>query len=225
MKLGPSERDIARAVVTELQRHGYETYEEVSMGYASQRADIVAVRGPVVAVVECKTSLSVRLLDQLTRWLGSAHLVIGAVKHIRRSVTIERYARREGFGLWSVCGDEIAERVAPRLFRRAAVASLRRVLMPEQRSGDYAQAGSQSGGYFTPFRRTCRDLHCLVKAHPGISLRDAIKALDHHYASDKSAVSAIPELIRRGVITDLRAEGVPLCLYPVDRSGDYDARA
>jgi hypothetical protein len=206
------EARIARAVVTELQRQGFMTYEEVSLGYASHRADIVGVRGAVIAVVECKVTLGLALLNQLLWWVGRAHLLIGAHGFSRQSLAAERLAQHEGFGLWSVGGDEIHERVPPRLYRRAAVTSLRKVLRDEQRSGEYAQAGT-NGGYWTPFRGTVRALTDLAMKQPGIELSEALTQIKHHYASARSAKSAIPALIRKGVITGLRCEGVPLRLY------------
>ena len=204
-----SEERLARSVLTELQRQGYETYEEVSTG--NNRADIVAVRGPVVAIVECKVNLSLRLLDQLTQWIGGANTLIAAFGGGRVGVTVKRYCEHEGFGLWSVCGDEIKEYVAPRLVRCTAT-SVRRALRPEQQSGEYASAGTM-GGYFTPFRRTVRGLTDYALKHPGVELRVALKDVQHHYSTMRSAVSAIPALVRRGVIQGLRVEGKPLRLY------------
>lgn len=218
----PSEADIARAVVTELQRQGYETYEEVSTGYASKRADIVATRGTIIAVVEVKAALSMRLLDQLTTWLGGAHYIIGAVGRGHVGVAIERYLRHEGIGLWHVRAGEIFEQTAPRLHRQASVSSLRKMLLPEHQSAEYAKAGTQ-GGYFTPFRGTCKALLAVVNEQPGIELRLALKEIDHHYASAKSAMSSIPALIRMGVIVGIRVEGVSLRLFPVPRATAGDS--
>lgn len=212
MPRGRNEADLARAVVTELQRQGFETYEEVSMGYGEHRADIVAVRGPVFCVVECKVTFGLNLLNQLMRWLGGAHLVIGAHGFAKKSVAAERMARHEGFGLWSIGAEEINERVAPRLNRAASVRLLRLALREDHRSGEFAKAGSQ-GGYWTPFRQTCRDLTAIVKEQPGIELRAALKLVKHHYANERSAVSAIPTIIKRGLLPGMTADGKPLRLF------------
>lgn len=212
----PSEAEMARIVVTELQRLGYETYEEVSLGRGGQRADIVGVLGPIIAVVECKMSLSLKLLDQLTEWQGRAHRIIGAVPRYRRGATVHRYFRTEGFGLWTVSRfeDGIDEQITPRLQRRVDM-RIRRYLRPEQRSGEYARAGASGGGYYTPFRGTVRELEDLAREKPGIELRQAVKEISHHYSSARTAMSSIPAMIRAGVILGLRVEGSPLKLYPV----------
>lgn len=208
-----SEADMARAVVTELQRQGYETYEEVSTGYGGRRADIVAVRKPIVMIVECKVSLSLKLLDQLSMWHGEANYTIGAVAAGRIGVAAKRYLRSQGLGLWKLVADEIHEEVAPRLHRHCRD-RISDSLRPEQRSGEYAQAGSNGGGYWTPFRATCRDLCEAVKRNPGIKLRDALLQIDHHYATTKSAMSALPALIQKGVVAGVRLDKGGL--YPAE---------
>lgn len=213
-----TEQDLARAVVTELQRQGYETYEEVSTGYSGSRADIVAVRGPILMVVETKLSLSLKLLDQLTEWLGEANYIVGAVEAGRFGIAAQRYLQEHGIGLWTLAFDEIHEKIPPRLFRncRRGYRSLRAGLRSEHKSGEYAKAGSQGGGYWTPFRGTCKALRDVVTQKPGISLRDALAEAGHHYSSTKSAISALPGLIRKGVVegVSIDEDSRPLRLYP-----------
>lgn len=201
-----TEEDIGKEVIAELQRQGFETYQEVSLGYSSQRADVVGVHGRVTAVVECKAQLSLRLLDQLARWLGLAHLVIGAVERGRVGPAARWYCRSKGIGVWIVGFHEVTVLESPRLFRRADDARLRASLWPEHQTGEFATAGSMGGGYFTPFKRTVQALQRVVKDRPGIELREALRAIEHHYANDKSALSAIPPLLRKGVIAGIRIE-------------------
>lgn len=206
-----NEADVAIAVVAELQRAGWETYEEVST--AGRRADIVGTRGPLVYVVECKQRFSLKLLDQLTKWHGYANYIVGAYDSGRVGAAGETFAHALGIGLWGVGYGEIHQRIAPKLQRRVH-SLLLKSLRPEQRTGEYAQAGTNSGGYFTPFRATCRDLHTYVLHNPGVPLRDALKAISHHYSSNGSALSSLPGLIRTGKVPGLRIEdGRPLRLY------------
>lgn len=216
-----TEADLARTVVAELQRQGYETYEEVSLAVQARRADVVGVRGPLVVVVETKAGLSLRLLDQLLAWRGEANLVIGAVAQGRISHAVEQFCRDQGFGLWQVGAGGVNERIAPRLLRRAAWQRLRAALRPEHRSGEYAKAGTNGGGHWSPFRDTCRALRRVVQQHPGIELRVALREIDHHYAGHKSAMGALPGLIRKGVVEGVRLDdddSRSLRLYPEDQA-------
>jgi hypothetical protein len=212
VRIGPSEEVMARSVVTELQRQGFDVYEEVSTGYGGRRADIVGVRGPAVMIVECKTSLSLKLLDQLVSWQGCANWIVGAYGGGRVGRAVTALCKGEGVGLWSVGHTDIDERIPPRFTRRSSGA-IKSSLFPEQRSAEYAKAGSQ-GGYYTPFRSTCRALYDVAREHPGIPLRDAIRRIKHHYSTERSAVSALPALIRRGVVEGVRiTNGAPLRIY------------
>jgi hypothetical protein len=207
-----TEAEIGRAVVTELQRQGYVTYEEVSAGLGGKRADVVGLRGRVLMLVECKRTLSLRLLDQLVTWRNAANYTVAAIEKGRVGEAVRRFAKSEGFGLWFVGASEIDETVAPQLVRQTDDRELRRFLHAAQRSGEYAKAGSIAGGYWTPFQDTVRQLKEVVKAEPGIELRAALDKIRHHYASSRSAMSAIPDLIKRGVITGMTASGRPFRL-------------
>lgn len=208
-----SEAEMAATVVAELQRFGYETYEEVFTG---NRADIVGVRGPVLAVVECKVSLSLQFLNQLLAWEGKANVIIGAYALGRFGVAVHRVCRSAGIGLWQIDGpDIIATRVPPRLFRKID-ARLRQALAPQNKSGASVPAGTNGGGYYTPFRDTCDALRKIVASRPeGMLLREALSQFSHHYASDKNAMAALPKLIRSGVIQGIRVDnGTPLKIFP-----------
>lgn len=214
---GPEER-MATVVVTELQRQGYAVYQEVSTGYGGKRADIVARLGPIVTVVECKASLSLRLLDQLLGWRGQAHHIIGAYQAGRgRNTAVSEFCRHQGFGLWFAGVEGIEEVLAPRFNRTAHIAHTVACLSEAQRSGQYAAAGSK-GAYFTPFRRTTDLLRSAVRDTPGITLREALGSIAHHYANARSGMSSLPDLIRKGLVPGVRLEpeGRVLRLFPVD---------
>jgi hypothetical protein len=209
-----SEAAVAIAVITELQRQGYTTYQEVCHYGGGQRADIVATLDNLLMVVEVKQSFSLALLDQCTQWIGNAHYVIAAGPFRRRSIAFSRYCRQNGIGMWMV-GQEVREEVKPQLFRRATQ-TIRRALCNEQRAGDYARAGTNGGGYWTPFQATRRALNDHVRRNQGAKLSDSLKAITHHYATMGSAVGALSRLIQRGELPEFRLEGRPLRIYAVE---------
>ena len=219
-----TEAELARIVVTELQRLGYDTYEEVQCGSGSKRADIVAIQGSISMIVEVKLSLSLALLDQLTHWVGLANRIVGAIPPKRLSVSANSYCRMRGFGLWLVDNaydTHIDERIVPRTMRfKYPHLGIRRWCKSEHQSGEYASAGSKGGGYWTPFNQTCKTLSGIVRRNPGIKLKDALDQFNHHYSSKNSAMSSLPDLIRRGVVEgiQIKAQGRYLCLWPDNKN-------
>jgi hypothetical protein len=211
-----SEADMARGVISEMQRQGWTVYQEVSTGYGGARADIVGIRGPLSIVVECKVSLSLKLLDQLIWWRarGAANFVVGAFGGGKVGRCVTTLCQSQGIGLWAARPNGIDERVAPRMQRKTSC-GLRDYVREEHRSEQYAKAGSCGGGYWTPFRSTCAELERIVRENPGIPLRDALQRIKHHYANQQSATSALPGLIRQGVVQGVRIDDSrPLKLYP-----------
>lgn len=163
-------------------------------------------------VVECKTSLSLKLLDQLMWWRGEANYIVGAYGGGRVGQAASTLCKTQGVGLWFVGFEQVKEEISPRLHRRRW-GRLKDALRPEQQTQEYAKAGSQ-GGYWTPFRQTCRDLYRVVEEHPGIELREALRRFNHHYANQTSAMSSLPGLIRKGVVAGVRVDdSVPLKLF------------
>lgn len=203
------EVEIAKIVVTELQRLGFETYEEVSFGYAYKRADIVAVQGKWAFVVEVKTAFSLRLLEQARTWMLPVLLAVPSCKY-------DWICKQLGFGLWEVSENGVRERCAPpRVWNRRAFEDIKRKLHEEQRTGQYARAGEPGGGYFTPFQRTAHDLVDLVKEHPGMTMKEIMVELKHHYVSPATARACLPPLIRRGIIKGIELDDKrPMRLWP-----------
>lgn len=213
----PTEAEIGRAVVAELQREGFETYEEVGLG---ARADVVGLRGPVLIVVECKVSMGLAVLEQCFGWLGQAHMVIAATAYSRPNRVAQRFMKSEGIGHWvATWGDtdrgyefaiqrgRYTHHIEPRLFRRAATRRLRDLCVPETKSGSaVCAAGTNQGGHWTPFRATCALLLQIAKDDPGIELRKALAQVKHHYASTSSAMGSLSVLIRAGHVKGVRCE-------------------
>lgn len=200
-----SEIDIAAPVVAWLIEQGWDVYQEVSMGYADRRIDIVATHGGLVWAIECKTSLSIAVMEQAYYWKHSAHFSSIAVprsKRSRGSAFAERILERDGIGKISVGYGHVYQSVAPALNRRAYADRIRDRLCEEQKCG--LAAGSSGGGYETPFRQTSRALARIVEERPGISLRDAIDAIRHHYASDVTARSVLRQRIESGLVPGVR---------------------
>ncbi len=79
-----TEAELAAGIVAWLQDRDWQVYQEVRPGYSGPRADIVATHGPVIWVVETKTSLSMELVGQALRWKPYANKVSIGIPMPRR---------------------------------------------------------------------------------------------------------------------------------------------
>lgn len=208
--MGASETAIAAPVVAWLEDLGWQVYREVHTG--GQRPDIVAVKGPLIWVVEAKTSLSLQLLDQVCWWISQANFVSIATPHHKALRFLGGYLREQGIGEFEVrlgmqgskwdlpCADE-KHRAG---FRRIVdQRTLRASLHPDQLS---QTAGMKGGGYSTPFSRTCENLRDFLRANPRASLKTAIDGIKHHYATPSSARNSLAHWIRSGKVPGVKLE-------------------
>src|SRR5207244_7937670 len=83
-------------------------------------------------------------------------------------------------------------------------------LRPEHKT--HARAGAPTGGHWTAFRETCENLARAVAREPGITLKAAIAAIEHHYRSIAGARSSMATWIKAGKVPGVRLEGGKL--YP-----------
>lgn len=227
-----SEADLAARVVKWLEANGHEVFQEVEgkkLSYADcGRADIVALRGGLVTVVETKMSLGFDVLAQAEKWIPFAHEVLVAVPAVHQSKNSDgrRLAYRvveklrlgllEVRSLWPIEeGREEAVRVRVEAERNSDPRpDLRLALRDEHKT--YAKAGTNKGGHFTDFRKTCNALAEVARESPGIPLKEALAKVPHHYTSIASGVQALAKWCDKGLITgfEIRSDGERLTLHP-----------
>lgn len=218
-----SEVELAAAVVEWLRFEQWEVYQEVQLSYGDAIADIVAVREPVVWVIETKRSLSLEAIRQAEDWHYHSHLASVAIPVPRstRRLAGERICRLLGVGLLMVQpasewhGAHATEAVGSRFHRKALVKGLRGSLHEGHKT--FAPAGNANGRRWSPWRETCDRFAKVVASRPGIGLKEAIESIDHHYASEASARSSMSLWLREGKIDGVRCEndGRRLRLFPV----------
>lgn len=201
------ETDVAAAVVKWLREDGWDVYQEVSC--TSGVADIVATRDGRVWIVETKTTLSFALIDQARDRLKHAHWVSVAVPAARRPETASWILRYFGIGLLlqtGYKGGEVKESIEPRTNRAGhrGAKKLLAGLVPEQR--DFAAAGSQHGGYWTPFKATCKNALSYVNVHGACTAKALMDGIKHHYRTSATARSTFIQRIEAGVVPGLRID-------------------
>lgn len=228
-----SEQEMGPPVAAWLRDRGFDVYQEVRPHQGGARADLVglAERKPrIVAVVELKKSFSIDVLHQAHSWREHAHLVYVAVPAITGrggGWSLRRFCHRVaadyGIGVLELkppdrwARDAALEERVPAQLRRRVDDTLSSFLRPEHKT--FAAAGTNGGGYWTPFRDTATRLAAIVINHgaPGIPLKQALKELGkHHYANDASARACLSTLARQGVIDGIETAyvGKQLLLRP-----------
>lgn len=221
MAIKRRETEIAKSVVDWLIVQHCDVYQEVCLWTHGPVADIVAVFKHLVWVVECKTTLNLALIEQAQPWKRYAHFVSVAVPKVSTDAGREM-ARKVlqwlGIGLLVINVDmrSVYQQMSPALNRGAITARLKARLCEEQKT--FAEAGNNNGQYWTPYQETCRRVIEKVTSSPGITFRELVEDLRHHYCSDARARSALRGWIDRGAIAGVRMEreGRLLRLYPVE---------
>lgn len=231
------ETDIAKPVIDWLTERGWDVYQEVQVQSGLPVADIVAVLDMRIWVVECKTTLGLDLMAQAVHWQKWAHWVSVAIprRKQRRQSKANRLAHNMlgawGVGVFEIQDDTAETSIRPHLCRWAApwwdgpnsrdrrwhlrdIRTLRESCCEEHKA--FAVAGSSGGRHWSPWQDTCRQATRLVVAQPGLSLKELISGISHHYSSDSSARSSMAYWIREGRVRgiELRKEGRRVRLYP-----------
>ena len=191
-----AETELAAKIVAWLTEQHWTVYQEVQPSrWGGGRADIVAVQGKIVWVIECKTTLSLAVIAQADRW--QVHFRSVAVPRPKKprgyaeQGMIEKVCRWLGLGIIEVGNRTgIRQVVAPPIKREhhKAALTLLGVLKPEHQTA--AVAGSKAGGHWTPYRDTMQRVKDFLRGKQGASLKEVMGAVGKgHYASTASCRS------------------------------------
>lgn len=225
MKTRPSETDVAASIIAYLENLHWDVFQEVTG--AAGRADIIARQGSLVWIIEAKTTFGLPVIAQARRWIPHCHMVSVATPRYLGDFDFGREVCKT-FGVGILCasrqpqygdGSMSSELLRPRLNRHPHKLPK---LCDEHKT--YAPAGTNGGGYFTPFNRTCRDVLRVVSANSsnnGMPLKKVIDAVDHHYSSDSTARSCMRRWIECGKVpgVEIRFESGKAIVYPKKEEG------
>lgn len=204
------EAELAARIIKWLERKGWDTYQEVEC--VGGVADIVAVDGELVWILETKTSLSFSLIDQARDRLGCANLVSVVCPSARRRSKTSYWVLRQ-FGIGYITADKyhlsyVCEPIKPKPVTDARslakAGALRERLEPEHKT--YATAGGINGKRWTPFKSTCKKALEHVTSHGPVTVRQLIDGIEHHYDSDASARSTMASRIDIDLVPGLRLD-------------------
>ena len=205
------EADLAKDVIAWLVDQKWDVYQEVEFWSGSAVADIVSVQGPVLWIIECKTSASLAVIEQAMRWIGHPNLISVAVP--KSSQTFRSICRKFGIGMLTT-RNGIYETVPPKLLRRST-AGLRDKLTPEHKT--FAVAGNANSRRWTPFQSTCLEVLRAVHLNPGICMKDLVSKCNTHYSTPSTARICLSRWIKKGIVPGVRMErdGRFLKIYPM----------
>lgn len=192
-----SEVELCRPIVSWLNSQHWEVYQEVQTSYGGKRADIVAVRGPAIWVIEAKLSLSLSVIEQALHWKYYATYISVAVPvRKRRSpgkdllyqlglgiVEVQPYKRYGDFGITNRFGTFNKPRKMLRERMKAA-------LSPMHKTGEFGEAGNAAGERWTPYRNTMHRVQRILKENGPCTMGQIMEVMgreQHHYTSDQSA--------------------------------------
>lgn len=216
-----TEEQIAEQIVGWLSESGWTVYQEVQRYPHGAIADIVAIQGKLLWIIETKTVLGVDVMEQAFNWLHHAHLVsVGVPKAYRGSTAFkQRVLRLLGVGCLTVSnpwdGWVVTEEVKPQFMRRL-IPGFREVLRPEHQT--WAKAGNNRSERYSPFKATCRAVADYVLANPGVSLKELVENIPTHYHTTATARSCLKIWIESGNVkgVQMKREGRLIKLYPIE---------
>lgn len=215
---------VALPVVAWLRGDGWDTWHDVAgiPNCGDRRADIVAVKGDVVHVIECKVSFGWPVLAQAESWLGWAQRVsVATLLPAGRRHDGLRARAADGLGLGWI-GVSLSGSVSTvswcgvdRGWTWARVAILLGALREEHKA---TTPGNADGAYYTEHQDRCRRLAEVVAAEPGVDLDRALRLAN--YPVDRQGRRALVTRLRRGYVdlVEARVEGRRVLLWPAEES-------
>ncbi|MDY7037906.1 MAG: hypothetical protein SV375_17310 [Thermodesulfobacteriota bacterium] len=212
------EEDVAKHVVEWLDTQGWEVYQEVQIATYGVVADIIAVQKPLLWIIECKTSLSIAVMEQAYRWKGYANFVSVAVpksNNRRGRAFAETILKNFGIGLLNVRGNDVHENISPLLNRKPSKKRILAILHDEQKT--YAAAGNANNKRWTPYQQTCINILQEVNKQPGITMKELMERIKHHYQTNATARSCLYRWAGMGIIKGVcvKRDGRLIRFYPI----------
>lgn len=213
------ETELAKHIIDWLE--GWTIYQEVQIHSFGRTADIVAVKKPIIWIIECKTSLSLSLLEQAYKWKNYANYISVATVSAKNSKGRNAamiFLKQNGIGLITLHKNgHIYENISP-LLNRKILSLMKNTLNDNHKT--FAPAGNAIGKRWTPYQQTVINIRKIVKRKPGISLKELMNEIKHHYSTRSSAISSISKYLRMGIIEGivLKKDGKHLKLFPSSSS-------
>ena len=196
-----TEIELARPVVEWLKEQHWDVYQEVQLESYGRIADIVAVRGKCIWIIEYKTSLSLKVIEQASKhWQCHCRSVA-----VPMGKTTDRWFKKRIMNLLNIGLIEVSKpnykgnmTVCEEYkgnFQRLQKQTIHELLFKLRPEHKNSEAGSRGGGYLTAYSRTMHDIREIISCNPGYTLKEIMTTLQHHYASEASARTCIKKAL------------------------------
>ena len=194
------ETELAACVVAWLTDLHWDVYQEVKRG--GPIADIVAVQGKLLWVIECKRSACLDVLVQALNWKPMAHFVSVAIP--KSSGGFDMIAEYFGLGVLSVATPYGSQTLAGFVNEQRRPAFFRQAVTNKWKLDEHQKtvcAAGSSGGYWTPFKATCESVReCLRRHGAPVPAKQLIAEIKHHYRTASTARNCLITWARAGKI-------------------------
>ncbi|MFA5416932.1 MAG: hypothetical protein WC341_00600 [Bacteroidales bacterium] len=186
-----SEIELAEKIIEWLNDQHWQVYQEVQV--YSNIADIVAVKGSLVWIIECKTSMTLTVMDQARRWNSHFRsIAIPAAKSDRgRSVGYAICKDYLHIGVLEVDKMGYVQEIVPAPLMREYNKFVKILYLNKlcEAQKTYAKAGNNNGRRYTPYRQTIIGVQEFIQEHPGCTLKDIMNYCETHYAPKSAKAS------------------------------------
>jgi hypothetical protein len=211
-----TEKQLAEPMAAFLMQRDWIPHPEVQLVDQGPVADWVAVLdNRLASVFEVKKTLSAKLLRQAEWWMDHADyvsIVLPAAKPGKHAEEREKfYPLLERIGLGTIelsCNENNQIDINVVLKARRQLPGRSGPLIGQLHDGhrQVGKAGSATGERWTPYKQTLHRLRQIAKDEPGIYLSDAVKAVEHHWATDAQATAKLHTILVKDGLTGFRCE-------------------
>jgi hypothetical protein len=188
-----SEVELAQPIIKWLIDQNWNVYQEVEFRGRGGVADIVAERHGILWIIECKTSYTMQVLQQASRWPVHYRSVAipKAMNRDNRDYRVAQFYYEVGVidvDLWAY-DSRVYESVPPKLFIRhnTRYKEIKKYLASlTELHKTYAQAGARSGNHLTAYKQTMLEIKKFIGDNPGCTINELHGGLGnmHYYSKD-----------------------------------------
>ena len=197
------ETDLAPVLVAWLEAQHWEVYQEVQFRRGGAVADIVAVRGSLVWIIELKTSLTLKVMEQAAAWpvqFRSAAINWGKADR-RMAYRVAKEFFKIGVlelnPVYSDLSGGVHEVVVAPIMRENHTQAKSLIPKLTDLHKTFAPAGSRSGRNLTPYKQTMIAVKEFIEDHPGCTAREIYDELGKlHYANGASTRANLVRSLR-----------------------------